>query len=163
MQDSLVINYKSFEEIFLVVLDKHAPQKKKIVRANHVAYMTKTLRKAIMKRSELKTKYYKDGRHESFEKYRKQKNYCSRLYKKERIKFYNNLDTKCLKDNKMFWDTVKPFLSEKSQNYLKISLVEKDVVISKDEEIAKCFSEYFRDQMSTSLIMNDTGYGTTTA
>ena len=44
---------ESFEKIFLSILNKHAPLKKKVVSANHVLYMTKALRKAIMKRSAL--------------------------------------------------------------------------------------------------------------
>ena len=46
-------NYKNeiFEKVFLKVLNKHAPLKKKFIRANHALYMTKKLRKAIMKRS----------------------------------------------------------------------------------------------------------------
>ena len=39
------------------VLNKHLALKKGYVVANHVSYMTKTLRKAIVKRSELETKY----------------------------------------------------------------------------------------------------------
>ena len=45
--------YNHFEQIFLEILNIHAPIKKKLLRANHVPYMTKALRKAIMKRSEL--------------------------------------------------------------------------------------------------------------
>ena len=33
--------YKHFEQIFLEVLNTHAPIKRKLVRANHVPYMTK--------------------------------------------------------------------------------------------------------------------------
>ena len=43
------ITYKNFENIFLKTLEHHAPLKKKIVRANNVPYMTKTLRKEIMR------------------------------------------------------------------------------------------------------------------
>ena len=46
-------NYLQFETTFMTTLEKHAPLKKKIVRANNVPYMSKTLRKAIMKRSEI--------------------------------------------------------------------------------------------------------------
>ena len=46
--------YETFEEEFLKVLNKHAPLKKKFIRANHVLYMTKILRKAIMKLLNLK-------------------------------------------------------------------------------------------------------------
>ena len=48
-----------FDEVFMKVLNRHAPLKKKILRANHSSYMSKTLRKAIMRRSYLENKYLK--------------------------------------------------------------------------------------------------------
>ena len=54
--------------------------------------MTKSLRKAIMRRTELESKYLKNRAIENKTKYKKQKNYCNRLYKKERKYFYSNLD-----------------------------------------------------------------------
>ena len=41
--------------------------------------------------------------------YKKQHNYGSRLYKKERKKYYEKLNVKNVTDNKEFWKTVKPF------------------------------------------------------
>ena len=49
--------YESFETTFIEVLNKHAPLRKKLLRANHAPYITKTLRKAIIRRSQLETKY----------------------------------------------------------------------------------------------------------
>ena len=46
--------------------------------------MTKTLRKAIMKRSELESKYVKNKTSENLRSYKKQRNFCSKLHKKER-------------------------------------------------------------------------------
>ena len=46
-------DYIHFEITFLKVLEQHAPMKKKVLRANNKPYMTKTLRKAIMRRSTL--------------------------------------------------------------------------------------------------------------
>ena len=57
-----------FEELFLKVLDKHAPVKKKVVRANHAKYISKPLRKAIMKRSYLEKVYLKKKTPFSLEK-----------------------------------------------------------------------------------------------
>ena len=54
-----ISNYESFETTFIEVLNKHAPLKKKLLRANHAPYITKTLRKAIMRRFQLETKYLK--------------------------------------------------------------------------------------------------------
>ena len=60
--------YETFEEKFLKVLNKYAPLKKTFIRANHVPYMTKNLRKTIMKRSRLENKFIK---------YEEHKNICS--------------------------------------------------------------------------------------
>ena len=106
-------NYDEFEGIFLSVLSAHVPIKKKVVRANHMPYMTKQLRKAIMRRSALENKYYKSKRLEDKETFKKQRNYCNSLYKKEKGKYFNNLNVKEITDNKTFWKTVKPFLSNK--------------------------------------------------
>ena len=46
-------SYAMFEKLILKVLDKHAPIKKTIVRANHAKDISKPLRKAIVKRSYL--------------------------------------------------------------------------------------------------------------
>ena len=84
-------NYQEFDKTFIEILKRHAPVRKKLVRANQVPYMTKALRKAIMKRSELETKYFRLKTNDTLKAYKKQ-NYCSRLYKKERKKFFENLN-----------------------------------------------------------------------
>ena len=111
LQTQLVNDYSKFEEIFLEVLSKHAPSKKKILRANDKPYMTKALRKAIMKRSALENKYYKNRLPETGKAYKKQRNYTNKLMKKEKRKYFTNLNMKNYLDNKKFWNTVKPFFS----------------------------------------------------
>ena len=44
-----------FTEIFLSILDKYAPKKQKFIQANKSNLLTKSLRKAIMKRSKLQS------------------------------------------------------------------------------------------------------------
>ena len=136
--------YKRFKQILLEVLHTHAPIKK-LLRANHVPYMTKALRKAIMKRSELESKYVKNKTNENLKSYKKQRNFCSKLYKKERKKYYEMLDLKNVTDNKEFWKTVKPFLSDKVTTFPKISLVEKGKIISDESKVANSFSNFFEN------------------
>ena len=88
-------------------------KKNKVVRATEVPYMTKALRKAIADRSRLENRYQKSKTEESLRAYKQQKNFCSRLYKKERKKYYTNLDLKKITDYKLFWRTTKPFFSDK--------------------------------------------------
>ena len=56
-------------------LNKHAPKKTKILRGNHKLHINKTLRKAIMKRSQLKNKANKMKDPKDNLKYKKQRNY----------------------------------------------------------------------------------------
>ena len=59
LSSETVLDYTSFEDNFLRVLNKHAPLKKKVLHANHAPYVTKALGKAIMKRSYLEKIYFK--------------------------------------------------------------------------------------------------------
>ena len=45
-------------------------------------------------------------------------------------------------DNKEFWKTVKPFLSDKVTTFPKITLVEKAKIISDESKVAKSFSNF---------------------
>ena len=86
------VNYEVFENIFLSVLERHAPLKNKFIRGNHMPYMNKTLRKAMMRRTQLHNIYYKTRDINDLNVYKKQNNFVSRLYKKNRKRFYNNID-----------------------------------------------------------------------
>ena len=101
--------------MFLETINDHAPLKQKTIHANHAPCMMKTLRKAMMHRSQLETTYRKQPTDINPECYRKQKNFCSKVYKKERKKYHSNLDLKQLTDNKTFWQNMKPFFSEKNK------------------------------------------------
>ena len=91
LKDSLLgkntLDYTVFEKIFLNVLNTYAPVKKKVVRANHMPYMTKVLRNAIMKRSYLQKKYYKSKSLEDRHAFKRQRNYCNRMYEGEKKLF----------------------------------------------------------------------------
>ena len=114
-----------FDQIFLNVLDKNVPMKRRLLRANHSSYISKPLRKASMRRSRLEKVYHKNKLEKSFKAYKKQKNFCSRLYKKERKRFFNNPNPSFVTDSKFFWKTIKPFFSNKGNYGSQIKLVEK--------------------------------------
>ena len=54
LKNNSITEYFHFQNIFLEILHKHAPIKKKILRFNDNPFMTKAQRKAIMHRSKLK-------------------------------------------------------------------------------------------------------------
>ena len=142
-------NYENFEQEFFVSLDNHAPYKSKQTQANQVSHMTKNLRKIIIKRSQLKTKYYKTNTAEILRLYKKQKNFSSELYKKEIKKYCNSLRPNKVTDNKSFWKTINPFLSLRRTNINKITLSDNDKVILDNKQLCEIFSNFFQEVVKT--------------
>ena len=69
-----------------------------------------------MKRSLLENFHRKTLTEKSLKAYKKQKNYVSRLRKKERKIFFNSLNPSVISNNRRFWQTVKLRFSNKG-NY----------------------------------------------
>ena len=138
------LNDSSFETAFDRALDKHAPIKKKYVRANDKPFMTRALRKATMLLSRLRNKYNEDRTAENWNNFRKQRNSCVKLFRKEKKNYYNSLDISLVTDNKKkFWKTVKPFFSDRSQSQNKIVLTDGERIIPNDVEVAETMNEFF--------------------
>ena len=57
------------------------------------------------------------------------------MLKKTKKNYYNSLNEKDVSDNKTFWKTVKPFLSDKIVSKEQILLVENDEIISEDTKL----------------------------
>ena len=105
--------YESFDKTFKGLLDTHAPIKQKFVRSNNSPFMSKRLRKEIMLRSRKKNIYIKDPTTENWNKFRLQRNKCTRIIRDAKRNFYSTIDLNILKDNSKFWKTVKSIFSEK--------------------------------------------------
>ena len=132
-----------FKETVNKTLKKHAPSKKKYVRANEVPFITKTLSKEIMKRSSLRNKFLNTKSDIYRKLYNNQRNYVVSLLRKEKKDFYGILDISKLTDNRVFWKIVKPKISDKVKIHPKITLAEDDKIQSQDSEIAMTFNKYF--------------------
>ena len=59
LKNNSITEYSHFQNIFLEILHKHAPIRKKILRFNDNPFMTKALRKAIMHKLKLKNIFHK--------------------------------------------------------------------------------------------------------
>ena len=134
---------RKFLELCIDTLNLQAPFKKKYVRGNHLNFMNKELSKAIMNRTRLRNRFLRDRSDENRKKYSKQRNYCVTLLRKTKRNYYSNLKQNNITDNKKFWKTVTPFLSDKVSSNDKISIVEDDVVIKDDSAIAEVLNTYF--------------------
>ena len=153
------VGCSTFETVCVDVLNRHAPLKKKYIRANNSPFMNKTLSKAVMNRSRLRNKFLKNPTAENRTNFTKYRNYCTALFRKEKKLYYNNLNVKLITDNRKFWKTVTPLFSDKHFGTHKITLLEGDEIISEDGEVAAKFNNYFSNVVNNLDIMGfETNY-----
>ena len=101
------------------------------MRGNNFPFMNRILSKGIMKRSRLRNKFLKSKSRADKKNYIKQRNYCVPLLRRTEKEYYWNVDPKKIADNRTFWRTVKPLLSNKFIEYEKLILVENDSSVAK--------------------------------
>ena len=65
-----------------------------------------------MKMSKLRNKYLQERTNEAESLYNKQTNLCIGILCKNKRDYFGNLSNNIVTDNKNFWKTVSPFLSE---------------------------------------------------
>ena len=106
--------------------------------------MDKVLSKAFMHRTGLKNQCNKSPAELNKGIYTKQRNFCVNLLRKEKKKYYNNLDLEIFQDNRKFWQMIKPLFSNKQAVLQKnIIIVENDKIISNSEEVAEKLNIFF--------------------
>ena len=76
--------------------------------------MNKELRRSIYYRSKLKNKFNKYPTAENWSRFKKQRNKCVNLRKKAIKIYFKKITASGFVTNKTFWQTVKPFMTNKS-------------------------------------------------
>ena len=125
-------------------LSKHAPLKQKVLRGNDAPFMNKELRKAIYHRSKLKNYYNKTRTEESKLNYKKQRNKCVKLRKKAIKLYFKKITNPGFVENKTFWKTVKPFISNKSGLCNNTIMLEKNNrIITDEKELVNMLNDHY--------------------
>ena len=142
-----------FKSLFVEVVEKHAPLKRKVLRGNQASFMTKELCKEIMVRSRLKNKFNKHKTTENWKAYKAQRNKCVTFRRKSIKEHFSSLCINNDVSNRKFWDTVKPFLNDKgSQGDENITRLEDGEIIREGYIISEIFNNHYVD-----IIENITG------
>ena len=98
MPDRLIGNcvkdFDNFTKTCNIILEEHAPCKKKYVRGNHSPFMNKTLLKAIMLRTRLRNVFLNNRTRVNRKKYSNQRNLCVSLLRKSKREYYSSLNEK---------------------------------------------------------------------
>ena len=141
------ISFADFHSKFLYLLGKHAPVKKRHIRASKKTFMDKELNEPIMVRYKLRNKFLKLKTEENKLAYAKQCNYCVKLLQQKKRQYFKNLNLSSITENKLFWKKVSPLFTEKigSKNNKK-ALVEDSKVLGDDAKIAEAFNSFLVTQ-----------------
>ena len=129
----MLVKLYAFEQLFLGVLNEHAPIKQTMIRGNQVPYMTEQWRRAIRHRNKLWKKFTRNRTDENYEAYKTQRNTCTSLRRKA-IKQHFARKTADTEHPSEFWSTFRPFLHTKSKQANDIILKENDRIISDKKE-----------------------------
>ena len=147
------LEFGSFKKKVDNILQKHAPLKKRYVRANQAPLIDKSINKHIMKRSRLRNKFVNTKSDFDHKAYNTQRNLCVSLIRQAKKQFFSNLNTNVATKNKTFWKTLKPFLLDKVKTKSKITLIDKkykdsstepsEEIISDEEKVPEIFNNFF--------------------
>ena len=87
------------------------------------------------------------------------------LIRQAKKQFCSNLNTNVVTENKTFWKTLKPFLTDKVKTKSKITLIKKkykdsstepsEEIISDEEKVAEIFNNFFVNVVSNLKILNN--------
>ena len=75
--------------------------------------MTNELSKAIMNKFKIRNTYQKWPSRENFLAFKEAKKFCNKLTKSVKKAYFRKVTRKGVVNNKAFWNTVKPFLTNK--------------------------------------------------
>ena len=146
--DDIDDTYWFNENLISGVINDHAPFKRKRLPARPVPFMNSELRKEIHKKSMFSNKYFKMGRtHSLWEQYRRSRNRATKLKAKSMNEYFSKKCSKsCLRKNpKDFWNTIKPFISNRSNTRDSCFTVldDNENLINKPNEVSNSFNDFF--------------------
>lgn len=116
-----------------------APIKLKYLRSNQIPSMNK---KIILDRTRKRSRFLRTRSDGDKEAYNKQWNYCVSVIRKTKQDYYSNLDHWKISYNRSFLKSIKALFSDKNSNFNKITLVEEDSVLKKNDDIAGTFFDF---------------------
>lgn len=142
--DDIDDKYWFFNCLVSEVVNDHTPIKTRYVKGKGAPHMNRDLRRLMYKKRMSQNAYWKcKGNSILWENYRKLRNrfvkmnrLCRQEYFRERCKQGSS--------DQNFWQTIKPYFSDKVSQLNDIMLMEGQNVVSDNCDVANVFNEYYR-------------------
>ena len=135
---------------FARLVEKHAPLKSKKIRGNQAPFMNKIYSKAIMNKSKMRNKYNKWKSRENYLNYQKSKSHCKKIGYSAKREHLKKATENGIMTSKIFWDTVKPILTNKGGTSGDVIILEENgKLISNEKEIVEIFNDHYINIVET--------------
>ena len=135
--------WSCWKEMFLEILNKHAPIQNKRTRSFNVPWLTKEIKELIHNRDKLKRKAIVTNQDEDWQNYKSFRNKVNIAMRQAKTNYYRDKIT-LQKDNpKDAWKTINNLLGRTCNNTVVNELKLNDRKINSPEELAEAFNNYF--------------------
>ena len=146
--DDIEDKYWFYETLTNEIINSHAPLKKRKTVANPVPFMNSAYRKACYQKSMAHNRYFKMGKtHALWQKYRKARNHAAKLRAASVKNFFDTRYNSQFKENpKRYWDTIKPFMTDKKVNGASPCFTLKlgNDIINDSTAVSDAFNDFFQ-------------------
>ena len=128
------------------IIETHAPLKRKKLRKRPVPFMNSALRKACHQKAMAQNRYFKKGRtNKLWQEYKQRRNYCTKMRTISMKKYF---DERCNgvhnKNGAKFWETIKPFITDKAKTENScITLKIGDDIVNDPVKVSNHFNDFF--------------------
>ena len=135
--------YWAFDCLLRDIIDTHAPVKKKKINPREAPFMNSALRKAMYAKRQAHNKARKNPTNQRlWEDFQKKRNSFVSLRRSSMRKYFKDRCSNA-SNSKSFWQTIRPFFTNKKALSDCPALQENDTVYTKPCDIAKIFSDYY--------------------
>ena len=142
--DDVNDKYWMYSYLISDIINEHAPLKKKFIKGNNAPYMNSKLKHIMYRKRMSQNNYWKHkGNKKLWEIYRKNRNEFVKVSKHSRQEYFRTRCQNGAKD-KTFWQTIKPYITDKVTVDSDIMLKEGNNIVTSNNDVANIFNEYFK-------------------
>ena len=158
MFDDIDDKYWIFNHMVSNVVNEHTPVKTKFVKGKGAPHMNSDLRKLMYRKRMSQNAYWKcKGNPVLWEEYRTLRNKFVKLNKQSRQEYFRER-CKNGSTDRNFWQTIKPYFSDKLCESNDIMLKEGNDIVIENNDIANVFNEYYK-YITDHIGFNDSSSG----
>ena len=148
LDNELCVNrvWTLWKNLFLDVLNKHAPIRTKRIRNKpSVPWLTKTIKQKIFERNRLKVRATKSNSEHDWKTYKISRNAVTVALREAKAIYYRNRFESAKREPKQAWKTVNQILNRNRQDQIIHNIESVNGLITNPTEISECFNNYFAD------------------